>query len=211
MAFVVYELGEPHPWPEAGLRDPRKTEPAQSPGRLGKSPGRQPQPARLRPRAPALWRLAQRAYGRGQRQLSQREPALTADQIMSAPVITLAQGATLDEAWELIRKRRFRHVPVLSDEGKLMGIISDRELLQAAARIGTAGAERAAETVGELIEARVLTAHPDTPIREIARILFEERIGAMPIVGEDGTLVGIITRSDILRALINHAPIELWV
>ena len=91
-----------------------------------------------------------------------------------------------------------------------MGIVSDRELLEAAARLGDPGNAAGQETVGDLVEARVLTALPSTPIREIARILFEERIGAMPIV-EYGVLVGIITRSDILRALINHAALELWI
>ena len=58
---------------------------------------------------------------------------------------------------------------------------------------------------------QVLTAHPDTEIRTIARVMFEERIGAMPIVSEAGTPVGIITRSDILRTVMNKVPFELWI
>jgi acetoin utilization protein AcuB len=57
----------------------------------------------------------------------------------------------------------------------------------------------------------VLTAHPDTSIRDIARVFFEERIGAVPIVDRGETLVGIVTRSDILRTILNSAPLELWV
>ena len=41
--------------------------------------------------------------------------------------------------------------------------------------------------------------------------MFKERIGAMPIVDDQGTLVGILTRSDILRVLVNKAPLQLWV
>jgi len=58
---------------------------------------------------------------------------------------------------------------------------------------------------------RVLTAHPDTEIRTIARVLFEERIGAMPIVNEAGLPKGILTRSDILRTVMNQVPFELWI
>jgi acetoin utilization protein AcuB len=58
---------------------------------------------------------------------------------------------------------------------------------------------------------QVLTAHPDTSIRDIARVFFEERIGAVPIVDRGETLVGIVTRSNILRTILNSAPLELSV
>jgi CBS domain-containing protein len=57
---------------------------------------------------------------------------------------------------------------------------------------------------------QVLIATPDTPIRDIARTMVEERIGSLPILDLRDTLVGIITRSDILRALITHGPMRLW-
>ena len=62
-----------------------------------------------------------------------------------------------------------------------------------------------------LITERVLVASPDTEIREVAKILFEHRIGAMPVISSSERLVGIITRSDILRTLVNRAPLELWI
>lgn len=209
MSFVVYELGEPHPWPERPARDTHGLEPTATAAPVGQAPRR---PLGLRPRARTHDpRVGQSAYRKAkQSRETQRELALTAEQIMSKPVVTLPADATLNEAWELIRRRRFRHVPLVSHDKKLVGIISDRELLQAAAKIGNTTGDTTQETVGQLVEARVLTALPSAPIREIARTLFEERIGAMPVV-ENGTLVGIITRSDILRALVNHAGLELWI
>jgi len=58
---------------------------------------------------------------------------------------------------------------------------------------------------------KVLTATPETQIREIARVLIEQRKGVMPIVDANAHMVGIITRSDILRTIVNQAPLELWV
>ena len=85
MSFVVYELGEPHPWPETPGREARGTEPAQGAGRLGQNP-RQPIPLRPRARPAFGFRAARTAYGKGgANQATQREPALTAEQIMSAP------------------------------------------------------------------------------------------------------------------------------
>jgi CBS-domain-containing membrane protein len=58
---------------------------------------------------------------------------------------------------------------------------------------------------------RVLTASPNTEIRQIAQVLFDEHIGTMPIIDEREHLIGLITRSDILQALIKPAPLDLWV
>ncbi len=123
---------------------------------------------------------------------------------MSAPVITLASEASLRTAVALFREHRFRHVPVCEPSGMLVGILSDRDLLRDGVLADSA-------LIAEVMTTPVLTAHPETVVREIARVMFEEHLGAIPIVDVAGALVGIITRSDILRALINRAPLELWV
>ena len=159
----------------------------------------------------------EKVYEKTEELSHERKPALRARQIMTSPVVALSPETTLEKAWELIRDHRFRHVPVLSREKKLVGIISDRDILREAARIGDIitppkdEGPREEGTVCRLMKTKVLTAGPNTQIREIARAMFMERIGAMPIVDDHDTLVGIITRSDILRALITHAPLELWV
>lgn len=134
----------------------------------------------------------------------ERHLAINASQIMTAPVVVLRTNQTLIEARNLFRDRRFRHVPVLSAEERLVGIVSERDVLHHAA-------DPAGTQVGQLMTQNVLVASPDTEIRDIAAVLFERRIGAMPIMAEDEALVGIITRSDILRTLVNRAPLELWV
>jgi acetoin utilization protein AcuB len=56
----------------------------------------------------------------------------------------------------------------------------------------------------------VLVATQDTLIRDAARTMIEERIGSLPIITEGNALAGIVTRSDILRALITHGPMRIW-
>lgn len=159
---------------------------------------------------------AQQAYGRASEEPHRGEKALLAHQIMSAPVMTLTADATLTEAWNLVRTHRFRHVPVISEEGFVVGILSDRDLMATSGGIAEEAANLAnganvGQTVSGLMASCVLTTHPATPIRQIARVMYDERIGAMPIVDDDARLQGIITRSDILRALIQHAPLEMWI
>ncbi len=146
-------------------------------------------------------------------QLPQSRAALHAEQIMSSPVVTLEPDATVDEALELFRTRRVRHLPVISSRGQLVGTVSERDLLRHLAgvteeyrRQAPADSTARIETV---MRSPVLTASPDTDVRYIARLFVEQRVGALPIV-TDGELAGIIARSDVLSAVMRHYVLELW-
>lgn len=131
------------------------------------------------------------------------ERALVAAQIMTSPAITLDENTKISDAVSLIQKKRFRHVPITSEAGVLTGILSDRNLLNLNLNHH--------EAVKSIATPEVITALPTTEIREIAKLMFEERIGSVPIVSAEGSLVGIITRSDILRTVMNKVPFELWI
>lgn len=154
-------------------------------------------------------------YSESQEFTPKREPAILARQVMTSPVITIDVTSSMAEAWKLFHQRRFRHVPVVTNEERIVGILSDRDLWREAAGIHkhptAASVDLSRLTVLDIMTDRVLTAHPDTEIRTIAQVLFEERIGAMPIVNDAGFPLGIMTRSDILRTVMNQVPFELWI
>ncbi len=144
--------------------------------------------------------------------LQKREKALTAEQIMSSPVYTLSKSDSLQKAWESMCTYRFRHIPITDAEGHLCGILSDRDVLRATPLFHSAQNIPAREQViSEHMADVVLTAEKQAPIREVARVLVEERIGSMPIVENGQQLCGILTRTDILRAVVWHAPLQLWI
>ena len=160
-------------------------------------------------------RLAHRTYNEAQHPIAERHKIILAQEIMSSPVITLPPRTTLAGAWSLIRDHRFRHIPIVGPEGIPLGILSDRTLLRAAVTLGrditsNDDPNDPSQTIGNLIAAPVLTALPHAEIHQIAKTLFEQRIGAMPIIDEQNRLIGIITRSDILRALVHLGPMDLW-
>jgi acetoin utilization protein AcuB len=142
-----------------------------------------------------------------------RDQALQAKQIMSTTVRALAPSTSVAEAWSLCRALRFRHFPVVEEQdGKLVGILSDRDLLRVGGTPDAAPVPDVGDLqVADIMSSPVFSAHPETPIRDIARVLFAERIGAIAICDDDWKLVGILTRSDILRTLVNKAPLDLWV
>jgi acetoin utilization protein AcuB len=140
---------------------------------------------------------------------------ILAREIMSSPVVTLPVTASLSQAWEIVHAKRFRHIPVLGPDDSVIGILSDRDLFRGtmeAVLSGTTWSNKQVEIpIRNLVSYPVLVAAPDAEMRAIARVLLEERIGALPIVSEAEGLVGMVTRSDILRVMVAHPDFDQWV
>lgn len=147
---------------------------------------------------------------------TQQEPApprpiLLVRDLMTTTVIALQSSDTIDEAIGLFRERRFRHLPVVESDGTLVGILSDRDVLR-----GTANPDRTDAPsirpahIADLMSVRVLTATADTAIREVARVMVSERLGALPVIDDEHKVIGIVTSSDLLRCIINQPGLELW-
>ena len=131
---------------------------------------------------------------------------IRARHIMSAPVFSLQAEATVEQATTVFAERRYRHIPILSPDGTLVGLISDRDVLRFQAENHGKGG---GELLSKVMVNEVLVATSDTPVRELARTMFDERIGSLPIVTNDGTIDGIITRSDIIRSVIAFGPMSV--
>ncbi len=119
--------------------------------------------------------------------------------IMKRPVITIGPQATLREAHQLMWERGIRHLPVV-DEGRLVGILTDRDIRLATSVLKPNPLSCDAK-VYEVMKRPVLTADPLDPVEDAARLMREEKVGCLPVV-EGRELVGIITGIDLLDALI---------
>ena len=127
--------------------------------------------------------------------------------IMRTPVVTIQSDTTLPEAIRLAAQRGIRHLPVL-EEGKLVGLVSDRDLKRAMASSATSLEVHELTylldkvQVREIMARAVITITPLFPIEEAARLMVQERIGALPVT-EAGDLVGIVTETDLLELFVN--------
>ena len=126
--------------------------------------------------------------------------------IMQHDVACVRPETRLDEVVRLLQRRGVRHLPVLDHED-LAGIISDRDLksvlpgLVAQPALTATGADSGGLTAGDIMTKRVITVEPTASVEDAARLLMEERIGALPVT-EGGTLVGIITETDVLLLFV---------
>jgi len=116
---------------------------------------------------------------------------------MSTPAITIRVDADYKTAVELMRQHAVHHVPVLDGNGALAGILAERDLLLAATRYLQSGVD-----VGEVMHRDVVTVTPDTRLEHAAALMSMHKIGGMPVVGETGAVVGVITETDMLVAFV---------
>ena len=128
-----------------------------------------------------------------------------AKEIMMGSPVTLQPQDTLDLANDVISLGRIRHIPVVED-GRLVGILTERDLMGAAA-INIFGLKQKSKSallknalIKDMMKTRVMTVTPDTPIKDIAHLMADKKIGCVPVVSA-GAVVGLITTTDILRYL----------
>ena len=121
---------------------------------------------------------------------------------MTREVVALSPETTAAEALGLCRERRIRHLPVV-EGGRLVGIVSDRDLRSATPALGDpARAEALGKLrVSEVMAREVATVRPEDPIEVAANAMRERKIGCLPVLEEDA-LVGIVTSSDVMEALV---------
>lgn len=126
--------------------------------------------------------------------------------VMHSPVLTVDEGATLEAAYALMLQRSFRHIPV-TREGKLVGMITDRDIRLATSPFAEGGAKSVETAVGNIMAHPVVTADPLDPVEEAARVMRNRKIGALPVV-DGNEMVGIVTGIDLLDALLRLTGVQ---
>jgi acetoin utilization protein AcuB len=124
---------------------------------------------------------------------------------MSRRVATVRPDARLGEAARLMGARKIRHLPVVEAAGRLVGIVTARDLRQAVFapavqdHLESLAGVLDGLVVRDVMTRGVITARTTTSIRDAARLMHERRLGALPVIDRD-RLVGILTETDVLRA-----------
>lgn len=125
---------------------------------------------------------------------------------MSRPVISVSPDAPVNEVLVMFRKEHIRRAPVIKN-GKLVGIISERDLLNASPSSATSLSVWELNyliskvTVKDVMSKKVISIDTDTPIEEAARIMADRKIGGLPVTSA-GKVVGIITETDLFKIFL---------
>ncbi len=126
---------------------------------------------------------------------------------MSRPVITVTPDISIVDALDIMRRERIRRMPVVDKHGRLVGIVTEKDILNASPSSATSLSVWEINyliskiTVGEVMTKDVITVDEDTCLEEAARIMADNKIGGLPVM-RDGKVVGIITESDLFKVFL---------
>jgi len=136
--------------------------------------------------------------------------------VMTTRVVAVRGNATFKDIATLLTEYRVSAFPVLDDEGKVIGVVSEADMLSKEALVAAMGvqaarlgriagsphhdefAKAAAVTAADLMTKPPVVVTPDEPVTSAARLMYHGRVKRLPVVGEKGQLVGIVSRADVL-------------
>jgi len=134
----------------------------------------------------------------------------TVKDVMTTSVVAVKRNADFKQIVSVLRRFRVSACPVINDAGHVVGVVSEADLLYKEAsgrmpaglirlrwRLGEQS-KASAVTAGRLMTSPAVTIHPDASVAVAARMMQNRWIKRLPVVGDDGLLVGIVTRSDVL-------------
>lgn len=130
---------------------------------------------------------------------------------MSGSVVTIEDSGNCHEAVEKMVRYRVRHLPVVTRQGQLCGIVTDRDLRhylfepETFRQVGTVSLDKLMKSmpVSRVMSAPVTTVDADVPLEQAARVMLERKLGSLPVM-DNGRLVGIVTETDLLRRVVGE-------
>lgn len=141
-----------------------------------------------------------------------RESVQHAYQIMSKQVHLFEAGWPLQRAYFELQRQPYQLFPIIDEQQNLIATLSRLEFLTFILAMNKS-LETSNLTVRDCFvkpETKIYIADPVTDVRRIASLLIEKKMDAIPILEESGQIVGIVSRSDILRCAVNDPPLSLW-
>ncbi|NCN43080.1 MAG: hypothetical protein CO158_00995 [Piscirickettsiaceae bacterium CG_4_9_14_3_um_filter_43_564] len=159
----------------------------------------------------------QKREGRSQSALKQyqavqhppRTPVVKISEMMVSPVITIEQHQTIEDAWKLIKNAKIHHLPVLNEDGRLVGLLTSHDLLSLKYEANPSVRDNEM-IVSDWMKKEVVTTKADTDIRRVAYVMSEYNLSCLPIMSELDEVVGMVTQSDIVRRLGQSPPLEVY-
>ncbi|MFZ4625132.1 MAG: CBS domain-containing protein [Rhodoferax sp.] len=144
-----------------------------------------------------------------------RHPLSTVRDLMSQTIISLRDTATVLQAWQVLSEKGVGQAPVVDAGGHLVGLLTRADLLKPE-RLPLPDSQALVwhalmlQNVTSIMWTPVPSVAPDSDIRRVASVLLDTGLPGLPVVDEAGLVIGFISRSDILRAVVTDPPLDLW-
>lgn len=160
-------------------------------------------------------RSAVAAYAQTAKPEVHRHPLVRVSDIWTPNVVTIADTASVGDAWHLLAERGVGQMPVVAADGTLVGLITRADLTRPD-RLPNADMHplvwRAllVQSVVDVMWTPIPSVALGTDIRRVARVLLDTGLPGLPVVRDSGRVIGFVSRTDILRAVVADPPLDLW-
>ena len=148
---------------------------------------------------------------------------LKAKDIMTEDVITINKNASIEELSSILLENKISGVPVMDDDSNLVGVVTEADIIEQDTKLHFPAyfklfdgiiyleslnkfkrslKKHLATRIEDIMTKKLKTISPDTSVSEIADIMLKQKINRLPILDEDGKLIGIVTRADIVKSTV---------
>jgi len=129
----------------------------------------------------------------------------TVSEVMSKNVVACSPEDEVDNIWRLMQTKSFAGLPVVKND-RLVGIVTQKDLLESGAMWPTfesaKGRFRASSKISSIMKTQVVAVEPSIKVIRVAKVMVTKDIGRVPVIDENGRLIGIVDREDIARSLV---------
>lgn len=142
--------------------------------------------------------------------LDTTEKVYHVSEIMTSDCITLTSDYTLEEAYHSLKDNMLNQIPVTTNNKKILGMISKKVILNLIIEDIDNAKEIIDRKIDDIYLPELITTDPITDIRRVAKVMLDFKLDAIPVVDEEHLLLGIVSKTDIIKAVATIPKFELW-
>ena len=131
--------------------------------------------------------------------------------IMSDKCISINNKKTLEDAYEVLSKNNINQLPVTTSENKIIGILDKKEILNTIIKDLDSAKQIMSNPLNQIKFSEFIITDPISDIRRVAKVMIDFDMHAIPVVDSSGTLIGVISQTDILKAVSTIPALSIWV
>lgn len=138
------------------------------------------------------------------------EPIYHVGDIMTENCTFVESTATLKEAYEILKDKKVSQIPVVRDDKKIYGLINKKIILNQIMNDIDNSRLIIQKRIEDIQTNELITTDPISDIRRVAKVMIDFKLDAIPVVNEKDVLVGIVSKTDIIKAVSNIPSLQLW-